>query len=90
MASPRTTAGYSGTAKLLHWLILSLLIAQFVFAWTMPHIRRDTPVTTLINLHFTFGMIVLAVAVVRLGWRAMQGEPAPEHGLPPWQVVVGV
>ncbi len=87
MTTTRTTAGYTGTAKLLHWLILALLIAQFIFAWTMPHIRRDTPVTTLISLHFTFGIIILAVAIVRLGWRATHGEPTPEDGLPPWQVL---
>ncbi len=86
MVNAHAKAGYTGTAKLLHWLILALLIGQFIFAWTMPHIRRDTPVTTLISLHFTFGMIILAVAVVRLGWRATQGELAPESGLPLWQV----
>ena len=80
MTNTQAAAGYTGTAKLLHWLILALLIAQFLFAWTMPHMRRDTPVTTLISLHFTFGMFVLAIAVVRLGWRVTQGEPAPEDG----------
>ena len=39
--------GYTPTAKFLHWLIVVLLIAQFIFAWTMPHIGRNTPVTTL-------------------------------------------
>jgi hypothetical protein len=34
-----------------------LLIAQFVFAWTMPHIGRNTPVTNLISLHFTFNRV---------------------------------
>ena len=79
------TAGYTGTAKSLHWLIVLLLIAQFIFAWTMPHIGRNTPVTTLISLHFTFGVIILAVALARLAWRATHGEPAPADGLPPWQ-----
>jgi cytochrome b561 len=77
--------GYSGTAKSLHWLIVALLIAQFIFAWTMPHIGRNTPVTTLISLHFTFGVIILAVAIVRLAWRLTHREPPPEDGLPPWQ-----
>jgi cytochrome b561 len=76
---------YSGTAKALHWTILVLLIAQFIFAWTMPHIGRNTPVTTLISLHFTFGIIILAVAVVRLVWRVTDGEPVPLDGIPPWQ-----
>jgi len=79
--------GYTGTAKALHWTIVVLLIAQFIFAWTMPHIGRNTPVTTLISLHFTFGIIILAVALVRLGWRVTHGEPAPEDGLPPWQTL---
>jgi len=86
MTNTQTAAGYTGTAKLLHWLILTLLVVQFVLAWTMPHMRRDTQPDTLINLHFSFGVLVLAVAVVRLAWRAMHGEPAPEDGLPPWQL----
>ena len=85
MADTENWRSYTGTAKTLHWVILALMIAQFIFAWTMPAIRRDTPVTTLISLHFTFGMIILAVAVVRLGWRLTHGEPAPEDGMPPWQ-----
>jgi len=32
--------GYTGTAKALHWLMVALLIVQFVLAWTMPDIRR--------------------------------------------------
>lgn len=52
----------------------------------MPHVGRNTPVTTLISLHFTFGMVILAVAVVRLGWRLTHHEPEPEDGLPRWQV----
>jgi cytochrome b561 len=79
------SAGYTRTAISLHWLIVALLIGQFIFAWTMPHIGRDTPVTTLISLHFTFGVLILAVAVLRLFWRATHSEPAPEAGLPPWQ-----
>ncbi len=52
----------------------------------MPHIGRNTPVTTLISLHFSFGIIILAVAIVRLVWRATHAEPAPLDGVPPWQV----
>ena len=81
----KRAAGYTATAKSLHWLIVLLLVAQFLVAWTMPEIRRDTPVTTLISLHFTLGVVILAVAIVRLGWRLTHGEPEPEAGVPPWQ-----
>ena len=77
--------GYTRTAISLHWLIVALLVAQFIVAWTMPHIGRNTPVTTLISLHFSFGVLILVVAVLRLFWRASHGEPAPANGLPPWQ-----
>jgi cytochrome b561 len=86
MTNARTTAGYTDTAKLLHWLIMALLIVQFVIAWTMPQMRRDTQPDTLINLHISIGVLILAIAVVRLAWRATHREPAPEDGLPPWQV----
>ena len=62
---------------------MALLVAQFIFAWTMPHIGRNTPVTTLISLHFTFGIIILVVAIIRLAWRATHAEPAPLDGVPP-------
>ena len=87
MANLSSASSYSSTAKALHWTILVLLIAQFIFAWTMPHIDRNTPVTTLISLHFTFGIIILAVAVVRLAWRLTHGEPVPLDGIPPWQTL---
>ena len=86
MTNTQTAAGYTGTAKLLHWLILALLVVQFVIGWAMPHMRRDTQPDTLINLHFSFGVLVLLVAVVRMAWRATHGEPPPEDGLPPWQL----
>ena len=85
MATMENSVGYTGTAKTLHWLVALLLIAQFIFAWTMPDIKRDTPVTTLISLHFTFGIIILAVAIVRLGARMIQGEPEPVATLLPWE-----
>lgn len=86
MTSSPAHPGYTGLAKFLHWSILILLVVQFVLAWTMPHIGRNTQPETLINLHFSFGVVVLAVAVVRLGWRVTHPEPRPLDGIPPWQV----
>jgi len=85
MTTKVKTAGYTGTARALHWLIVALLIAQFIFAWTMPHIGRTVPVSTLIDLHLWFGTLILFIAIIRLGWRATHGEPEAEDGLPPWQ-----
>ena len=85
MALSGNSRGYSGTAKSLHWLIVALLIGQFAVAWSMPQIGRNTVPGTLINLHFSIGTLIIAVAIVRLGWRLTHPEPEPEAGLPPWQ-----
>ena len=52
----------------------------------MPEIKRDTKPDTLINLHLSFGVLILVVAVIRLGWRATHAEPPPQDGVPPWQL----
>jgi len=88
MALTSTHPGYTGVAKTLHWTILALLIVQFVLAWAMPDIHRDTQPDTLINLHLSFGALILAVVIVRLGWRLIQGEPEPAAGLTPRERLV--
>jgi cytochrome b561 len=35
---------------------------------------------------FVLGILVLGLAIVRLGWRWTHPEPMPLDGLPPWQV----
>ena len=82
----RNGGRYDSVAKSLHWLTLGLLIAQFAFAWTMPHIGRSVPSSTLVDCHMWFGVTILFVAVIRLFWRLTHGEPVPEAGIPPWQV----
>ena len=79
-------ARYTRTAITLHWLIFVLLAVQFIVGWTMPHIGRNTPVTTLISLHFSLGVLIIALIVVRLIWRMIHGEPPRDAGIPRWQV----
>jgi cytochrome b561 len=85
MADSHAHQGYTGTAKSLHWLILALLIVQFTVGWTMPHMGRNTQPDTLINLHFSVGILILSIAMLRLIWRLPHPEPEPEAGVPPWQ-----
>lgn len=80
----RATKSYTNTAKFLHWLIVALLIVQFIIAWTMPHIGRNTPLDTLISLHFSFGIFILGIAVIRLIWWATHRMPKPDD-IPEWQ-----
>ena len=56
---------YDGTAKSLHWLIVLLLTVQFVVAVLMPDIGPHTPPSALVDLHLSFGLLILVVMAVR-------------------------
>jgi cytochrome b561 len=77
--------GYGGGAKFLHWLIVALLIVQFTIAWTMPDINPRTPPSTLIDLHFSFGVTILFVVLARLLWRWRYPVPLISDNVPAWQ-----
>jgi cytochrome b561 len=76
---------YSATAKGLHWLIVLLLAVQFVTAFLLPHIGRDTRPTTVINLHFSFGVLILLVMAVRFVHRLLHPVPLEAHDAAPWE-----
>ena len=61
----RVSPTYDGQAKALHWLVVALLSFQFITALLLPHIKVDTIPNTIVNLHFSFGIVILSVMVVR-------------------------
>lgn len=75
---------YGAFAKTLHWLIVALLLAQYVVGWLMPNIRRGMMPGAAMTWHISLGMVVLALIVVRLAWR-LTHPVAPETNLPVWQ-----
>ena len=71
---------YGKAARTLHWLIVALLTIQYLTAAFMPHIGRKTPMSTSINLHFSFGVIIVLVMAVRLVQRLRNPVPiAPTY-----------
>jgi cytochrome b561 len=76
---------YGTSAKSFHWVTAALLGSQFVIGWIMPAVRHITQPEGLISLHFSMGVVILAVTAARLLWRLTVGVPAPEASLPRWQ-----
>src|SRR5262249_19748877 len=82
------TQSYDRVAKALHWLIAALLGVQYVIAWFMPHIGRNTPNEGLVNLHLSFGALILVLVIVRLAWRLTHTVPPPAAGSAAWHRVL--
>lgn len=76
---------YGSVAKSLHWLIVALVLMQFVVSWLMPDIGRNTPPSTLINLHFSLGVLILVVMLVRFVHRLSEPVRVSMPDSPAWE-----
>jgi cytochrome b561 len=72
---------YGLVARLLHWLVVALVAAQFVLGWTMPEVHRDTQPVGLIAWHLALGAALIAAMAVRILWRLTHRPPPSD--LPP-------
>jgi cytochrome b561 len=75
---------YGTTAKIFHWLIVGLLVAQYAIGWSMPDIHRGDKPGAGMTLHVSLGITILILIVLRFAWR-LTHPVAPERSLPPWQ-----
>jgi cytochrome b561 len=66
---------YTSTAKWFHWLIVILVGLELLLGVTMPNIRHHTTPGTLVNLHFSFGITIIAVMLLRVLWRITHRTP---------------
>ena len=68
---------YTRTAVVLHWVVAALVLAQFAWGWFMQTIPKQPPGwrADAFNLHKSVGLLILALMLVRLGWRLSQRPP---------------
>ncbi len=77
---------YGPTAKSLHWIIVALLLAQYLIGWFMPDIHRGPPGAPMV-FHISVGMTILIVTALRIVWRLTHPVP-PDPSLSSWQRLV--
>jgi cytochrome b561 len=73
----------------LHWLVAGLILlvqvpAGLVMLRLDPGLLQDT----LFNVHKNVGLVIFALALVRVGWRLANPVPALPLEVPGWQVRV--
>ena len=75
---------YGTTAKVLHWLVVALLLVQYLIGWLMPDLHRGDKPGVPMTLHVSFGIVILTLIILRFAWR-LTHPVAPESSLPAWQ-----
>jgi cytochrome b561 len=76
---------YTSTAKGLHWIIVVLVLSQFVVSALMPDIGPRAEPGTLVNLHFSLGLTILGLMALRLVHRLSHPVPLESPDAPEWE-----
>lgn len=87
--APATATRYTLTAIVLHWVLGAALVAVFAVGIYMTGLTMSPLRLKLYNWHKWAGMVLLALALVRLLWRVTHRPPplplAIQTAMPPWQ-----
>ena len=81
MSAKNTINSFGYVAKSFHWVIALLIIAMLVLGYFLedfPASVGEMPY----NTHKTIGIIILALVVLRLGWRWLNIQPSYSATLP--------
>jgi cytochrome b561 len=72
---------YGAVAQLLHWVVAALIVTQFTLAWLADDLPIGARKLALLARHKSFGMTILALAILRLLWRLKAAAPPLPAGM---------
>ncbi|WP_062015174.1 cytochrome b [Aureimonas sp. AU4] len=68
-----------------HWATVALLVVMFALAWTFDALGPSPVSATLVDLHRSFGLLILAVVALRLLWRLTHRVEPLAGAAPRWE-----
>lgn len=80
-----SSSRYDPVAKSLHWLMAVLIIGLWGVGLGMEELPKGDLRSQIIGLHKALGVVVLALVVVRLAWRATHSAPPLPATMPAWE-----
>jgi cytochrome b561 len=83
-ARARTTR-YSTSQILIHWLTALFILSLFPMGLVMTRLGPGPTTNLLYELHKSFGLIVLCLALLRVAIRLLRGAPPVVDNIPRWQ-----
>lgn len=85
MSLKNTADRWGAISQLLHWTVVLLIAVIAGLGLYMADLPNNPQKIRLYSLHKSLGLTVLALAALRLAWRAYAGAPHPVVGTPRWQ-----
>ena len=80
-----TTERWGSISRLLHWGMALAIAGQVALGWYMTDLPRGLPKLKFYALHKSVGLTLLALALLRLGWRLVEQRPVLPP-MPAWQL----
>jgi cytochrome b561 len=73
---------YDKVSIWLHWLVAAAVVIQFATGWVWAMFERGSdPRLVLFRIHIAVGTLILALALVRVGWRLTHKAPPLPEGM---------
>lgn len=85
MTLKNTRDRWGAISQSLHWIIVLLLLAVAVIGLVMGELPRSPKYFWVYTAHKSIGITILALMLLRLGWRLHAGAPQAVPGTPVWQ-----
>ena len=80
-----TDQSYGILAQALHWLVAALVFAQLALGLYAADLPLGIERLRLLSRHKSLGLALLALALLRLAWRAAQAPPPLPASMPRWE-----
>jgi cytochrome b561 len=88
MSFRNTTRSWGSLSKALHWIIVLLIINQWVIAERADALPNGLAKLQVLAWHKSFGITILMLAAIRLVWRLMNPTPDLTAETKPWERVL--
>jgi cytochrome b561 len=86
MQLKNTLTRYGAVAQLFHWVIVALIITQFVLGIRQDGLPQFSSARLqILATHKSIGITILGLAVLRLAWRLFNPVPPMPPRTPRWQ-----